>query len=103
MQCNFEKLCAYVNNELNENSVYEVLAHLHQCDICMEAVIQMSAEQAARSLVLASSKRPVRSVETVCRGVAAKESGWRRHGRHASQKNIRTVSKYGMGSANREV
>ncbi len=47
MRCNFEKLCLYLKNELDESRRFEVLAHLHQCDICMEAVILMSAEQDA--------------------------------------------------------
>ena len=57
MRCNFEKLCLYLNNELDESRRYEVLAHLDQCDICMEAITLMSAEQDAECLKLASPKR----------------------------------------------
>ncbi len=57
MQCNFERLCLYLNHELDEARRYEVLAHLHECAICMEAVTQMSAEQGEECLV---SKSPGR-------------------------------------------
>ncbi len=50
MRCNFEKLCSYAKKELNETLRYEVLAHLHQCDICMEAVILMTADRDADHL-----------------------------------------------------
>ncbi len=45
MRCNFERLCSYLNHELDDDRRYEVLAHLHECDICMEAVMLMSAER----------------------------------------------------------
>ncbi len=45
MRCNFDRLCLYLNHKLDEDRQYEVLCHLHECDICMEAVMLMSAEK----------------------------------------------------------
>ncbi len=44
MQCNFERLVFYLRHELSEDRKFEVVAHLHECEICMEAVTLMSKE-----------------------------------------------------------
>jgi hypothetical protein len=44
MRCDFNRLCAYVHNELSEDRKCETIAHLHECDICLEAVCLMCAE-----------------------------------------------------------
>ncbi len=54
MRCNFERLCLYLNHQLDDDRRYEVLAHLHECDICMEAVTLMSAEHGEECPVLNS-------------------------------------------------
>ncbi len=47
MQCNFERLVFYLRHELSEDRKFEVVAHLHECEICMEAVTLMSQELSA--------------------------------------------------------
>jgi hypothetical protein len=41
MSCNFEKLCSYVNDELDANGRQKVIAHMNRCEICLEAVCLM--------------------------------------------------------------
>ena len=41
MRCNFERLVAYLNDELDEQQKHDVLIHLPYCEICMEAVSTM--------------------------------------------------------------
>jgi hypothetical protein len=45
MRCNFDGLCAYVHNELSEDRKHEIMVHLHECDICLEAVILMCRDE----------------------------------------------------------
>ncbi len=49
MRCDFEKLYSYINQKLNENQKDEVVTHLHNCDICLEAVLLMCQDQSADS------------------------------------------------------
>jgi hypothetical protein len=55
MRCNFEKLFMYVNNELNHDQKFEVLAHLHQCEICLEAVTLLSEDAHSECFIPDSS------------------------------------------------
>ncbi len=41
MTCDFERLCRYVNNELDHKRKHEVITHLRECEICLEAVCLM--------------------------------------------------------------
>jgi hypothetical protein len=41
VKCDFENLCLYLNDKLNEEQKHEVIAHLERCDICLEAVLTM--------------------------------------------------------------
>ncbi len=91
MRCNFEILCSYVDNELNETLRYEVLAHLHQCDICMEAVGLMCSDRDADHLESDSPKRRADLVETVDEVAFVGPSVLRSSVRHGSQRNYRTV------------
>ena len=45
MSCNFEKLCSYVNNELDVKGRQEIIAHMNRCEICLEAVCLMLEDQ----------------------------------------------------------
>jgi anti-sigma factor RsiW len=47
MRCDFDTLCAYLNDGLNTKRRSEVDAHLRECEICFEAVTVMSAERGA--------------------------------------------------------
>ncbi len=57
MRCSFEKLCSYLSHELDDDGRYEVLAHLHECDICMEAIMLMSSEHGKECPLLNSPVR----------------------------------------------
>ena len=41
MKCDFERLCLYLNDKLDEKQKRETTAHLQKCDICLEAVLAM--------------------------------------------------------------
>jgi hypothetical protein len=45
MRCNFDRLIAYINDELDENQNHDVMIHLHDCNICREAVLEMLDDQ----------------------------------------------------------
>ncbi len=47
MRCDFNALCSYINNELDANGKYEVITHLNECEICLEAVSLMCRERGA--------------------------------------------------------
>ena len=40
--CNFEHLLQFVNNQLGSDEQLEVYGHLYRCDICRDAVCQIS-------------------------------------------------------------
>ena len=42
--CNFEYLLRFVNNELDLDKQLDVYAHLDRCDICRDAVFQISRD-----------------------------------------------------------
>ena len=42
--CNFEHLLQFVNNKLDPNKQLEVYDHLDRCDICRDAVCQISSD-----------------------------------------------------------
>ena len=42
--CNFEYLLQFVNNQLDSDKQLEVYAHLDQCNICRDAVNQISRD-----------------------------------------------------------
>ncbi len=41
MRCDFERLCRYLDNELDDKRKQEVITHLRECEICLEAVCLM--------------------------------------------------------------
>ena len=42
--CNFECLLEFVNNQLDPDKQLEVYGHLYRCDICRDAVCQISRD-----------------------------------------------------------
>ncbi len=54
MRCSFEKLYSYLSNELDADRKYEVITHLHECDICLEAVSLMAQDQSIKHRTLRS-------------------------------------------------
>ena len=42
--CNFEYLLEFVNNQLDPDKQLEVYGHLYRCDICRDAVYQISRD-----------------------------------------------------------
>jgi hypothetical protein len=42
--CNFEQLLQFVNNQLDPDKQLEVYDHLDRCDICRDAVCQISSD-----------------------------------------------------------
>jgi hypothetical protein len=42
--CNFEYLLQFVNNQLDPDKQLEVYDHLDRCDICRDAVCQISCD-----------------------------------------------------------
>jgi predicted anti-sigma-YlaC factor YlaD len=42
--CNFEYLLEFVNNQLDPDKQLEVYDHLNRCDICRDAVYQISRD-----------------------------------------------------------
>lgn len=53
MRCSFEKLCSYLDNRLDGTRKYEVIAHLHECEICLEAVSLMCQERGLKDQSIA--------------------------------------------------
>jgi hypothetical protein len=49
--CNFEYLLQFVNNQLDLDGQLEVFDHLGRCNICREAVYQLSRDPDAVSLI----------------------------------------------------
>jgi hypothetical protein len=49
--CNFEYLLQFVSNQLDLDGQIDVFDHLGRCNICREAVYQLSRELDAASLV----------------------------------------------------
>ncbi len=47
MQCNFDVLWRYLNGQLDSDHRLQVLEHIHQCEICFEALYQMSCDRDA--------------------------------------------------------
>jgi hypothetical protein len=45
VKCNFNRLCSYLSNELHGEQRYDVVAHLHECEICLEAVSLMCKDR----------------------------------------------------------
>jgi anti-sigma factor RsiW len=43
--CNFEKLVAYLDNELDVDARLDVLDHLDHCEICRDAVFHISRDR----------------------------------------------------------
>ncbi len=52
MRCSFEKLYSYLSNELDAERKFEVIAHLHECEICLEAVSLMAQDQGVKDPTL---------------------------------------------------
>ncbi len=48
MKCSFDRLCSYLNNELNESQKREIVVHLHDCEICLEAVSMIMRDRGAK-------------------------------------------------------
>jgi predicted anti-sigma-YlaC factor YlaD len=51
MKCDFEKLCHYLEGELNPKAQMEVLRHLKSCEICREAVFQIAQDHGTRLVI----------------------------------------------------
>jgi anti-sigma factor RsiW len=49
--CNFEKLVAYLDNELDVDARLDVLDHLDHCEICRDAVFHISRDRDANLFV----------------------------------------------------
>ena len=58
--CNYEKLVAYLDNNLDVDGKLEVLDHLDHCDICRDAVFHISRDRDAGL----SSYHPVPGTKT---------------------------------------
>ena len=72
--CNFEYLLQFVNNQLDLDGQLEVFDHLGRCNICREAVYQLSRDLDAISLIYrarcAKNSAFRRQIETVRSGRA---------------------------------
>jgi hypothetical protein len=56
MKCNFERLITFLNNELDENQNHQVIAHLRNCQICLEAVATILEDQLIPGQIPQSSR-----------------------------------------------
>ena len=101
MRCNFERLCSYLNDELDESLRHEVLVHIRQCDICLEAVMLMSAERDAECLESDSPGRRTGQRGNLGKGAFTREpSGLQSPFRHAYQGIVEKIP--AAGSVARE-
>jgi hypothetical protein len=50
MECNFDMIWLYLNKKLDLDRQLEVLNHLYQCEICFEAMYQISRDRDAAYL-----------------------------------------------------
>ena len=51
MKCDFNKLCLYLNKELDEKAQLEVLNHISKCEICCQAICQVARDKEVDMLV----------------------------------------------------
>jgi hypothetical protein len=55
--CNFEYLLQLINKQLDLDKQIEVFDHLERCDICRDAIHQISRDLAASSSIAGSVRR----------------------------------------------
>jgi hypothetical protein len=68
--CSFERLVQFVNKQLDLDGQLDVFGHLDRCDICRDAVCQLSADRAG-ALSSFRARRVKKSILQPCTVAAA--------------------------------
>jgi hypothetical protein len=77
--CNFEYLLQLVNKQLDMDKQFEVYDHLSRCDICREAVYQLSSDLDIVSLIYYAHR--------VKHNAFRRQTGMAKHGRVQASAN----------------